>query len=129
MIDHHVGLCGINILDLTTVPPDCASHRSTHWNIQLLNPIKPIGRRDFLTATANPSGYISFTLHAHLPYVVNHGTWPHGIEWLHEAAAERGVELHWASAYEMFCAVEALTHGSRVIAASQEPAASGTRAR
>ena len=49
--------------------------------------------------------------------------------WLHEAAAERGVELHWASAYEMFCAVEALTHGSRVIAASQEPAASGTRAR
>ena len=40
-------------------------------------------------ATANrPSGFLTFTLHAHLPYVVNHGTWPHGMEWLHEAAAE-----------------------------------------
>ena len=35
-----------------------------------------------------PAGYLTFTLHAHLPYVVNHGTWPHGMEWLHEAAAE-----------------------------------------
>lgn len=36
---------------------------------------------------------MSFTLHAHLPYVVNHGTWPHGIEWLHEAAAETYLPL------------------------------------
>jgi 1,4-alpha-glucan branching enzyme len=35
-----------------------------------------------------PAGFLTFTLHAHLPYVINHGTWPHGIEWLHEAAAE-----------------------------------------
>ena len=35
-----------------------------------------------------PAGFLSFTLHAHLPYVINHGTWPHGLEWLHEAAAE-----------------------------------------
>jgi 1,4-alpha-glucan branching enzyme len=34
------------------------------------------------------NGYLSFTLHAHLPWVVNHGTWPHGLEWLLEAAAE-----------------------------------------
>jgi 1,4-alpha-glucan branching enzyme len=40
-----------------------------------------------------PSGFLSFTLHAHLPYVVNHGTWPHGIEWLHEAAAETYLPL------------------------------------
>lgn len=33
------------------------------------------------------------TLHAHLPYVVNHGTWPHGLEWLHEAAAETYLPL------------------------------------
>ena len=40
-------------------------------------------------ASANrPAGFLTFTLHAHLPYVVNHGTWPHGMEWLHEAAAE-----------------------------------------
>lgn len=49
--------------------------------------------------------------------------------WLHEAAEERGVELHWASAYEMFCAVEALTHGPRAVTAPREPAASGAGAR
>jgi 1,4-alpha-glucan branching enzyme len=35
-----------------------------------------------------PSGYLSFVLHSHLPYVLNHGTWPHGEDWLYEAAAE-----------------------------------------
>ncbi len=39
------------------------------------------------------SGFLTFTLHAHLPYVVNHGTWPHGMEWLHEAAAETYLPL------------------------------------
>lgn len=39
------------------------------------------------------SGFLSFTLHAHLPYVINHGTWPHGLEWLHEAAAETYLPL------------------------------------
>jgi 1,4-alpha-glucan branching enzyme len=42
---------------------------------------------------ATPTGFLTFTLHAHLPYVVNHGTWPHGIEWLHEAAAETYLPL------------------------------------
>jgi len=40
-----------------------------------------------------PAGFLAFTLHAHLPYVVNHGTWPHGIEWLLEAAAETYLPL------------------------------------
>jgi len=43
--------------------------------------------------TGQPSAYLSLTLHAHLPYVVNHGTWPHGMEWLHEAAAETYLPL------------------------------------
>ncbi len=38
-------------------------------------------------------GYLSFVLHAHLPYVLGHGTWPHGEEWLWEAAAETYVPL------------------------------------
>ena len=38
-------------------------------------------------------GFLNITLHAHLPYVVNHGTWPHGLEWLHEAAAETYLPL------------------------------------
>jgi 1,4-alpha-glucan branching enzyme len=40
-----------------------------------------------------PSGYLTFTLHAHLPYVINHGTWPHGMEWLLEAATETYLPL------------------------------------
>jgi len=39
------------------------------------------------------SGNVTFTLHAHLPYVVNHGVWPHGQDWLHEAAAETYLPL------------------------------------
>jgi len=47
-----------------------------------------------LTKSKNtPAGFLAFTLHAHLPYVVNHGTWPHGMEWLHEAAAETYLPL------------------------------------
>jgi 1,4-alpha-glucan branching enzyme len=40
------------------------------------------------SSPAGPAGYISLTLHAHLPYVIHHGSWPHGMEWLLEAAAE-----------------------------------------
>src|SRR5215475_6670610 len=41
----------------------------------------------------NPINHVTFALHSHLPYVVNHGTWPHGMEWLHEAAAETYLPL------------------------------------
>ena len=44
-------------------------------------------------APSTPAGFLSFTLHAHLPWVVNHGTWPHGMEWLLEAAAETYLPL------------------------------------
>ena len=30
---------------------------------------------------------LAFVLHAHLPWVIHHGTWPHGEDWLHEVAA------------------------------------------
>lgn len=33
-------------------------------------------------------GYASIVLHSHLPYVLSHGRWPHGTDWLSEAAAE-----------------------------------------
>ena len=33
-------------------------------------------------------GYFAFVLHSHLPYVLSHGRWPHGTDWLCEAAAE-----------------------------------------
>jgi 1,4-alpha-glucan branching enzyme len=33
-------------------------------------------------------GRFSFVLHTHLPYVINHGMWPHGMDWLNECAAE-----------------------------------------
>src|SRR5947199_9968086 len=45
------------------------------------------------TANHKSLGYVTFALHSHLPYVVNHGTWPHGMEWLHEAASETYLPL------------------------------------
>lgn len=33
-------------------------------------------------------GGIALVLHAHLPFVINHGRWPHGTDWLNEAVAE-----------------------------------------
>lgn len=33
-------------------------------------------------------GALCIVLHGHLPYVLNHGTYPHGEAWLYEAAAE-----------------------------------------
>ncbi|MBU1937610.1 DUF1957 domain-containing protein [bacterium] len=33
-------------------------------------------------------GAFTFILHSHLPYVLSHGRWPHGMDWLSEAATE-----------------------------------------
>ena len=35
-----------------------------------------------------PLGSFNLVLHGHLPYVLRHGVWPHGEDWLYEAAAE-----------------------------------------
>ena len=37
---------------------------------------------------SEPLGALCFVLHGHLPYVLNHGSYPHGEAWLYEAAAE-----------------------------------------
>lgn len=36
----------------------------------------------------NAVGRFCLVLHGHLPYVLRHGVWPHGEDWLYEAAAE-----------------------------------------
>lgn len=38
-------------------------------------------------------GKLVFVLHSHLPYVLSHGKWPHGMDWLNEAAAETYIPL------------------------------------
>ena len=38
-------------------------------------------------------GQFTFVLHTHLPYVLGHGTWPHGTDWLNEATAECYIPL------------------------------------
>ena len=35
-----------------------------------------------------PVGHLVFALHTHLPFVLNHGRWPHGSDWLSEVAVE-----------------------------------------
>ncbi len=38
-------------------------------------------------------GHMTFVLHTHLPYVLNHGKWPFGEEWLYEAISESYLPL------------------------------------
>ena len=38
-------------------------------------------------------GSFCLVLHGHLPYVLRHGVWPHGEDWLYEAAAETYLAL------------------------------------
>lgn len=38
-------------------------------------------------------GGFNFVLHSHIPYVLSHGRWPHGTDWLVEVAAETYVPL------------------------------------
>ena len=38
-------------------------------------------------------GNFCLVLHTHLPYVLHHGTWPHGTDWLYEAAAGTYIPL------------------------------------
>jgi 1,4-alpha-glucan branching enzyme len=38
-------------------------------------------------------GAFTFVLHSHLPYCRRAGRWPHGEEWLHEAAVETYLPL------------------------------------
>jgi 1,4-alpha-glucan branching enzyme len=42
---------------------------------------------------SDPLGDLCLVLHGHLPYVLNHGTAPHGEAWLYEAAAETYLPL------------------------------------
>ncbi|MEE9591546.1 MAG: hypothetical protein V3W26_03445, partial [Thermodesulfobacteriota bacterium] len=38
-------------------------------------------------------GSFALVLHSHIPYVLSHGTWPHGMDWLNEAAAETYIPI------------------------------------
>ncbi|HEX6435012.1 MAG TPA: hypothetical protein VFZ87_12250, partial [Gemmatimonadales bacterium] len=42
--------------------------------------------------TSRPMDFV-FTLHSHLPYVLNHGRWPHGSDWLCEATLDTYLPL------------------------------------
>lgn len=41
--------------------------------------------------SSSPS--LSIVLHAHVPYVLNHGHWPHGSDWLYRASSESLIPL------------------------------------
>ncbi|MHA1729773.1 MAG: 1,4-alpha-glucan branching protein domain-containing protein [Promethearchaeota archaeon] len=38
-------------------------------------------------------GSFCIVLHSHLPWVINHGVWPHGTSWLNEAASETYIPI------------------------------------
>jgi len=37
--------------------------------------------------------FFTLVLHSHIPYVLSHGSWPHGMDWLYEASAESYLPL------------------------------------
>ena len=39
------------------------------------------------------NGSFAFVLHSHIPYVLAHGQWPHGTDWLTEVAAESYIPI------------------------------------
>ncbi|HQK95264.1 MAG TPA: DUF1957 domain-containing protein [Armatimonadota bacterium] len=41
----------------------------------------------------SPKCYLGIVLHGHLPYVMAHGRWPHGMDWICEAATECYIPL------------------------------------
>ena len=43
--------------------------------------------------TKEKLGSFALVLHSHLPWVLNHGIWPHGTSWVNEAAAETYIPL------------------------------------
>lgn len=42
---------------------------------------------------AEKLGYFALVLHTHIPYVLAHGRWPHGMDWLSEAVVESYIPL------------------------------------
>jgi 1,4-alpha-glucan branching enzyme len=42
---------------------------------------------------SRPRGKFLLVLHSHLPFVLGHGRWPHGTDWLAEAAVETYIPL------------------------------------
>ncbi len=54
----------------------------------------PLERRERFAMQTGPAvGAFTFVLHSHLPYCRMAGRWPHGEEWIHEAAAETYLPL------------------------------------
>ncbi|HKQ58484.1 MAG TPA: 1,4-alpha-glucan branching protein domain-containing protein [Candidatus Eisenbacteria bacterium] len=45
------------------------------------------------------TGAFTFVLHSHIPWVLHHGRWPHGVDWLNEAAAETYLPL-WRALHD-----------------------------
>jgi len=43
--------------------------------------------------SSRPFGNFTFVLHAHLPYVLGHGRWPHGTDWVCECASESYIPI------------------------------------
>jgi hypothetical protein len=50
--------------------------------------------------------------HSLLGTAAQPGTLPSLFRWIHAAAQQHNLELHWASAYEMYCAIDALIEGA-----------------
>jgi hypothetical protein len=72
--------------------PSTTTSTDRHRGAQTLN-VTPFARRlapsALIRSNEDPmASPFALVLHTHLPMVVNHGRWPHGSDWLCEAAFE-----------------------------------------
>lgn len=49
--------------------------------------------KEYTKLSTSKSGSLAFVLHSHIPYVLSHGRWPHGTDWLMEVTAETYIPL------------------------------------
>src|SRR5262249_13316364 len=65
----------------SSAPSSCRANRATRRWASSRDPA-PGGR-----AVTRPERRLALVLHTHLPWVLHHGRWPHGVDWLNEAVA------------------------------------------
>ena len=58
-----------------------------------MSPLMPTPFPFLSPVNTAPHGAFALVLHSHIPYVLSHGQWPHGTDWLTEVAAESYLPL------------------------------------
>src|SRR5207248_11022955 len=89
------GLCRPERVAQASAGSDGPAVRLAPLRGAVLRPVRPRARRAVCCPFQLTGHAMEFVLglHSHLPYVLNHGRWPHGSDWLCEAALDTYLPL------------------------------------